>query len=753
MSSHDSARAWSPPVLVLFLVMAGLVCLAAAFCFARFDVASLVELRLTGAQGAVSPETSAWLRGPTLHRGLAWTGIALVGLAILAGRWRPVLGQLVTAPTGPPVLRPWTVPLLAVLAVLVQYYPTLTAGYFRYDDFEFVGVARDGAFWSALWQPHGDHVLPLTRVLFWLAYHLFGVTAWPYSAAVLLCLAGCLVAGVLLLMELKTGVFAQLLFIALVVFWSPAAEIMSGYYILSTYLLIALLGLVAALAWLRWLRLRWTGDALLLLACAGLAPLVDLSGLYVPGICGLFCAASATRSFPNEGFRPWLAQHLSLMAGLVLVTAATLAVTWYAYVAMNPGIFLAMSGGGRTFARTVAEYIYLVDAGLLLSMVTPFVYARLPAVLLGVLLAAVTAGGIAGFFLAWRRAEAARRRDLFTLLLIVGGICLMVTLGRHNADALAVRWAAKHVMPAYLWLCLLLCAGWDAWWAKLRSVSRLPAAELTLVAVGLFAGAQTLFGLLGMAVAFPPFGYPAEIRDALRRHAAVTTLGNELAAPLARSLGNHAIVPTLDGNYLQQRWPSLFRYNFSHYTCFFPGPAGGLQLVRNPAMQPWHTSAVQTVPVLRDAISPGFLQELHGNSVVRALYLAEVPLEPAPAITTTTAARPPGGIEATVPPGGRAEVALRLPAWDPEKAYRLQIAVRLADAAGSSGLSMTVVFRSECLPGDWHGSLLLLPTDSGFMEVDLRQVYAFALSPQVSDLRVIVTKPGHYWFRLAEAAR
>jgi hypothetical protein len=753
MSSNDSARTWSPPLLVLFLVTAGFACLAAAFCFARFDVASLVEHRLSGAQGAVSPETSAWLRGPTLPRGFAWTGIALGGLAVLAGRWRSALGRIVTAPTGPHGLRPWAVPLLAGLAVLVQYYPTLAAGYFRYDDFEFVGVARDGSFWSALWQPHGDHVLPLTRVLFWLAYHLFGVTAWPYNAAVLLCLAGCLIAGVRLLVELKTGVFAQLLFIGLVVFWSPAAEIMSGYYILSTYLLIALLGLVAALAWLRWLRLRRTGDALLLLACAGLAPLVDLSGFYVPGICGLFCAVSVVRDFPSEGFRPWLARHLSLMAGLVLVTAATLAFTWYAYAVRTPGIFLAMSGGGRTFARTVAEYIYLVGAGLLLSMITPFVYARLPAVLLGVLLAGATAGGIAGFFMAWRRADPARRRDLFTLLLTVGGICLMVTLGRHNADTLAVRWAAKHVMPAYLWLCLLLCAGWDAWWAKLPSGSRLPGAELTLVAVGLFVGAQTLFGLLGMAVAFPPFGYPAEIRDALRRRAAVTTLGNELAAPLARSLGDHATVPTLDGNYLQQHWPSLFSYNFSHYACFFPGSADRLQLVRNPAMQPWHTSAVRTVPVLRDAISPGFLQELHTNSPVRALYLAEVPLEPEPAITTATGVRPAGGIEVALPPGGPAEVVLRLPAWDPEKAYRLQLAVHPAHAAHSAGLPVTVVFHSECLPGDWHGSLLLPPTDSGFVEVDLRQIYAYVLSPQVSDLRVVVTKPGRYWFRLAEAAR
>ena len=133
-----------------------------------------------------------------------------------------------------------------------------------------------------------------------------------------------------------------------------------------------------------------------------------------------------------------------------------------------------------------------------------------------------------------------------------------------------------------------------------------------------------------MAVAFPPFGYPAEIRDAERRRAAIGVLRHELIRELATHLKGAAVVPTLDGAYIEAAYPSLFSYNLSHYRPFFADLSGRMELVRNTAMQTWHTGAVRTVPVLRDAVSPAFTRLLNGDPALRAFYYAEVPLAARP---------------------------------------------------------------------------------------------------------------------------
>ena len=63
-----------------------------------------------------------------------------------------------------------------------------------------------------------------------------------------------------------------------------------------------------------------------------------------------------------------------------------------------------------------------------------------------------------------------------------------------------------------------------------------------------------------------------------------------------------------------------------------------------------------------------------------------------------------------------------------------------------------MIFWSERLKADWHGTLLLRGTTGQVTEVDLRQVYAFSLSRHVANLRVILPQPGRYWIRLAEVS-
>ena len=86
----------------------------------------------------------------------------------------------------------------------------------------------------------------------------------------------------------------------------------------------------------------------------------------------------------------------------------------------------------------------------------------------------------------------------------------------------------------------------------------------------------------------------------------------------------------------------------------------------------------------------------------------------------------------------------------PETAPRLRLVMRTIDGSAPQEIPVAVVFWSQCLNADWRGTLVLRRTAGYAAEVDLRQVYAFSLSTRVADLRLLLTKPGRYWFRLAE---
>jgi hypothetical protein len=754
----------APPVLSIFLVLAGLGCLALSAWLAQVDLPQLVEHRITAAHGTISEETFAWLRTTPFQGRCLGAGALLLALGGGLRFQRPAVRTFFTTLATWKIFRPaWVIPGVAGMAVLVHYFPTLASGYFRYDDFDFLVAAQSGSFWDTFWRPHGDHFLPLMRVLAFLAFQLFGVTAWPYNLWILLCMGGVLVTGILLLREWTVSRPGQLLFVALIVFWSPWAEMMTGYYILSMYLLIATLSLAAIRFYLRWLKGHKLADAVGAGGCLLLSPLADISGGYVLGACAVFLAVNFAVGDHEAGLRPWLARHKYLLGGLAVASTVSLACIFYDYGVLHPGVFLHMGGEEqRTIPQLVGDFVYLLDAGVLLSLMTPFVYARLPVTLLVALMIFALLLWLVFTIAAVRSAGKSRRGVMVAIFLVVLGAGLMVTLGRPTADTMVVRWAAKHVCPVYIWLCLLLAVSWDALWLKVPASRRLLFAELTLVAVGIFVAAQSAFGLLGMAVAFPPFGYPAEIRDAERRREAVAVLRHEIIGELAAGARGPTVVPTLDGSYIKAIYPSLFEYNLSNYLPFFSDLTGNLKFVRNPAMQPDFIGAVQTVPVLRDAVSDSFMKSLAGKSGLRAFYFREVPLrarnlpetpERQPQVDFVVKggaihAEPTGGV--VIESSGATEILIREQPWDPEQAPHLRVAARRLDAHSRQETQVAVVFASELVHGDWRGTLALRATPGAIAEVDLRQAYAFSLSRQVANLRVVLIQPGRYLFQMAE---
>ncbi|MBL9200103.1 MAG: hypothetical protein JNL39_06330 [Opitutaceae bacterium] len=720
MAPSPTASRLCPPILAVGLLTASAAAGIAGGWAARADVGALIAQRIAGARGAMSPENVAALQAVDFRLWLWGAAAALAVAAWIAWRTGPRWhGQLATTaePLGGVALM-----VLCTVAVLARWPLTLTEGFFRYDDFDLLSIAQEHPWWRAIWLPHGDHVFPLTRVPAAIGLALFGTTAWPYNLGVLACMISMMTMGGLLLRAWGAGRAAQLFLVALTVGWSPWGELMAGYYILSSYTLIAACGLAVAWAWLRWREARRSRFAWLAALALLTATLIDISGWYVPGVFGVFLAADFLGLEKPRSLRAWLVAHRTMIGGVVLATAAGLACMVYAYAVVNRGLFLSMGGGqGRSLLRLAADFAYLIDVGLLVSMAVPYVYARLPVAVLGVLAAGAFVAAVLFLGRALARATRPQRLALGAGAAVVAGIALMVALGRPSESTLAVRWAAKHVGPAYVWLCLLLVFAWHILWVRADARRRALLAEITVALLLGFGVAQTAIGRLGLAVAFPPFGYAAEIRDARVRRAALDELRTQLLPAIQRARGNEPItVPTLDGSYLGERWPSLFDYNLATYAPFFGDSLRGIALVRTAAMHPWPAPGAATVPSLRAVVSPAFRAALPRDEILRRFYLGRMALRTHPAAADALPALP-------LPSGD----------FDPEAQPRWLFSA--AGPAAGTEVRAVLAFTSDF--GRHEAAATVVLRAGEHAEADLRQIVAFALSRRISDVSLRVESP------------
>jgi len=769
LGTQPAARRAS--VLALFLILAGGACGVAAAGLSHIDWIGMVEQRIQAASGESSEETRTWLQGLNLQRYLALTAIVLTTASVISFfRGAAIFAWATTSMEGIGAARShglrwrWGLPGFIGLAVFAHYPSTLLSGYFRYDDFDLISMAATRPLGELLFLPHGDHFLPLTRVLAHLLYHSAGVTAWPYNLLILLCMACVLYIGSRVLAELGTSRAGQLLFVVLVLFWSPWAELMTGYYILSTYLLIAVLSLTTFLCFLRWQKHRRPFNALGMVLSSLIAPLIDISGGYVLAAALMFLASDWITQRPRIDLTDWLAIQRLPLAGLGLAGVIVVGAMAYAYLVAHPGVFLGMAGDSeRSWLRLAGDLLYVLTSGVLVSMVTPFVYARMPLPLLGTLATMVAVAWLWFNATAFRAADARRRYAILVMLGVILGTSLMVILGRPSGESFIIRWAAKHVCPIYIWVCLTLALGWDTLWAVTKSWRRLRLAEFTLIGLALFLGLQHAFGLIGMAVAFPPFGYPAEIRDAIRRRDAVTNLEASVVRHLATQGDRPVPVPILDGEFIKSVHPSLFSYNLANYAPFFHGWPSHVEFVRTASMQKHHAGLAKIVPRLREAVSPPVVAELVTHPELRSYYFGEAPL----AYRVAAGLRPPAVPTDLTLHGGdilerkdsrllvavsdQAELLVKSNPWDPETQSTLRLAIESADASVPTPVPLRVIFKSDLLNADWSGTLDL-PAGGELAEVDLRQAYAFSLSPAVGNLRIRFLTAGRYWLHHIEVA-
>jgi hypothetical protein len=638
------------------------------------------------------------------------------------------------------------VALLATLTPLVIFcrWFAVVHGTFAYDDLDILAVIRTTPFVTSLLLLHGDAAIPLFRVFFAGMYAIFGVQDVYWNLYSLLLTMAVNTAALVLLVRLGTNLVVSALFYVTAISSAVWTSVAFGYYSMSIYLQIGLLGILGALAVVKWQDEKASYSLLAAVVFSALAPFIHPSGAYVPAAVGGFAFVrelgrpGATWS-PLRMLRPdyrWFTLGLALVVLLfsIFLTAA---------VKFHGGTFLSMAHNPLSPAAVAYSIYFLLSQGLVLELLKPFSWALSH----GVDVATQGAIGLAatcGLIIAGVAKLRTEQRWTFLALLVPSlAIVIIVSFGRRLVSIEDVTYTGgKYNNFAFLWFLMAISylAG--------CLVERIPGRwRVSTAAVAIAITAATF---VGYAIQ-NHWWKTGPIRKQQQSLISVFERYAERTAPAPMN------IPTLDGAYIWPRYNLLFTYNLSHYRPFFGPFDERMNLLRNQAMDPWGREMTQTVSSLRRATDPAFIEALKTDKDLQSLYLGGVELrqkdlQPGKRDAIRLEAANVAGASAsstddgtlTIATEGGASIRLSAGDWDPETSHILTFRVMASPATPQlGGESIEVAFAGD-LPIPYASNKLLLPKGGGVVSIDLLQLYSYALNPRVRDLSLRFPRAGSY---------
>jgi hypothetical protein len=652
--------------------------------------------------------------------------------------------------------------------ILLQYWPTLFYGFFRYDDFTILSYTTTHNLTEILTVPHDDHPYSLFRLQLRILTMLFGVHPLPYNITLLATFIFTLLFVVLIMREMGVHALGTLIVLVLFTGLSAWGETISGYYTQMIHPEMALLSLVCIQTYLRWEKSFNPLLPPLMVVFMTVASLIDISGLWVPPAILTFIACHHRARNPTVPLghfffnRSWVV--VAVFGVLLLVSLFNL----YIFAIVAPGRFLVLADQAMPESTTQSvstifqQLFFIISGGILLIKLFPIGYWHIPTPVLVPLLIGVLLIAIGGGWFVWRKMDRATKWHGVALLLIILGTSFIAVLARRYAD-FGHAWPAKYIGTPYMWYCMLIGLIWQTLWEHTRVHYRPFFLELTGLLLTIFLGLQAAFDVLTSHIQPPGFGsgYRANIKDAKARTQALDALRTDFIAPLLPAGKQDGLrLPTLDGPYINQVYPSLDVNNLSHYRPFVVRAHEKVTFLRNSAMQDGYIVAtdVQTVASLRSATDPVFLTALATDPYVQRLYLSSAPinfqrractqppslprLAPKQSMNADPVSRSVAGV-LTFDSEGEALMIIREGAWDPEQAHQLQLELQ-AWPVGAGPIRLEVAFTGALAipyPQPW---LELQPYAMNCLSLDLLQVYAYALNPQITQLTVRLRTPGRY---------
>jgi hypothetical protein len=618
-------------------------------------------------------------------------------------------------------------------------------GTFMYDDLDILSVVRTMPLAQSLWLVHGDVPIPLFRVFFASMYAMFGVNDLYWNLYFLLLVLAVNLTALAILVSVGANLIVSVLFYVTTMsaaVWNYDPTV--GYYSMSIYPQIGLLGLVGVLAIIRW---RSGGPVLykwLALAASVIAPFIHPSGAYVPVAVGAFAyfnelARNGGSWSPLRMLAPdfrWLTAGLAI--GLLVFAA------YFAEV-VHSGPFLSMAHSPLSAEAVIRSACFLFSQGVALELYRPLIFPLRRFDLATQNIAAVTvafAFAVGGLL----NVTTTQRRTYLALLAPSIIVIIVVSLGRRLTGIEdVVNSVGKYSTYAYLWFSLanfylLSCL-----------VTKIPVRWRETCAV---------VSVLIVTVLFVQYTrqYNSFRTEAISRRQQMDKLVAVFRNYAAKAAPAAMHIPTLDGNFI---YPDhavlLFKYNLAHYRPFFQGFDDRLTLLRNTSMDNWGMEGTQTVASLRQATDPAFIRALETDSDLQSLYLDGVELEPrrtrpdgepmrldeltignadivrstASSVSFTTA----GGASALLLPGD----------WDPEKIHILSmnISAVLDKPVPGEEPQVEVLFEGQ-LPIPYRPNRIAVPRGGGVISIDLLQLYSYSLNPQVGKLRLRFPGAGSY---------
>lgn len=482
-------------------------------------------------------------------------GLGVLGLLVtwwVAWRYPGLADQAAKAALAPaPSLLSGYGLCLLIALVLMTDGPTLAWGYFEADDFDLLTAVRLLPLPDLVCRTHNDHTLPLLWLEFAAMYACFGAHPFAYNLAILLTFAATLAAGGLLLAELGAKRGALILYIFLMVNWTLWGEFTTGSYILQKYMQITIAGLLAAWASVRWQRRKSGWDSLRAVASVAVAGLLNLSGFWVPAAWAVFTLAGAwveklERVERNEKDRDEQPsgdlgiQHRQMTwyrhpgVPILLTVIALAAVHALIYLRPESTPPLATAQEPRTLLTLLSQIGYLWGT-LLLTLFVPIPHHLGDFGLLTTALFLVWGFSIGTLIVVLVMATPRSRVYLVAILLVLGGVLLMVALGRPTAGVNYVV-PAKYLGPAYVWLSIFIALGWQVILDRCAPDRRAAMVRLTAAALLLAAVAHQAASVLGgMGTPFFASTRGGKWREHRLERAALDDLRSLLFAPLERA--------------------------------------------------------------------------------------------------------------------------------------------------------------------------------------------------------------------------
>lgn len=629
------------------------------------------------------------------------------------------------------------------LIVFTKWFAVIH-GAFKYDDFDMLLVARRTPLGQSLLAMHGDVVLPLFRLFFAGMYTLFGVDELYWNLYFLFLILAVQLAALAILVAVGADIVVAALFYMATLSASVWSYTGVGYYSMSIYPQIGLLGLIGVLAIIAWRsggspNFRW-----LALAVSAAAPFIHPSGAYVPVAVAGFAyvyqlGLPGGRWSPLRMFDP---EFRLLTIGLAACVAAFAILFKFA---VQGGPFLSMAHSPLSAWAIVRSMFLLLSQGAALEHLRPLVIRIPPHI--GIPMHGVIAIGLVlGCIVAALRLERTQRWTFLALLVPSLAVMTVVSFGRRlNSVVDVVSTAGKYTNFAYLWfsLALFYLAGCLVPMipAHRREASRVIAA---VVVCAFFVVRCALPGL---------------VLDGPLRKQERDSLVAAFAGYAARTAPEPMHIPSLDGPFIYARYESLYLYNLGMYRPFFEGFDDRLTLLRNDAMGTWGIEGTtETVPSLRRATDPDFIRALRSDRDLQSLYLSGIDMMPLdkprldgePVSFDTASVSGADSLTASehslsLVTAGGASVVLRRDRWDPEQAHIISMRINAlpADPKRGEAVQVEVAFEGE-LAIPYAANRIALPKDGGDVSVDLLQLYSFSLNPEVGMLRLRFPRAGAY---------